>query len=120
MGAFDKLKKILSCGRNSKNRESDNQNNPATSDEVSVYGKRLNITEDDKKKRVVLLTPREHDLYLVLLEGFTLKESAEQLSIKYSTANTHMTGIYKKLGVNSRAELIINYRYIDGANNKGP
>ncbi len=120
MGVFDKLKKILSCGRDSKNREPSNQNDPAITGEISVYGKRLNITEDDKKKRVALLTPREHDLYLVLLEGFTLKESAEQLSIKYSTANTHMTGIYKKLGVNSRAELIINYRYIDGANNKGP
>lgn len=63
-----------------------------------------------RQSRVNLLTPREYDLYLLLLEGFTLKECAKQLSIKYSTANTHMTSIYKKLGVNSRAELIINYR----------
>ena len=60
--------------------------------------------------RIALLTPREHELFLLLLEGYTLKESAKQLSIKYSTANTHMTGIYKKLEVNSRAELIIRYR----------
>lgn len=69
--------------------------------------------EDDKQKQVSQLTPREHDLYLLLIEGFTLKESAKELSIKYSTANTHMTGIYKKLGVKSRAELIINYRNIN-------
>ena len=56
------------------------------------------------------LTPREHDLFLLLLEGFTLKECAERLNVKYSTANTHMTSIYKKLAVNSRAELIIRYR----------
>ena len=61
-------------------------------------------------ERISLLTPREHELFLLLLEGYTLKESAKQLSVKYSTANTHMTGIYKKLEVNSRAELIIRYR----------
>lgn len=56
------------------------------------------------------LTPREHELFLLLLEGYTLKECALKLSVKYSTANTHMTSIYKKLHVKSRAELIIHYR----------
>lgn len=60
-----------------------------------------------------LLTPREKELFSLLLEGYTLKESAKQLSIKYSTANTHMTGIYKKLNVNSRAELIIRFRDVE-------
>lgn len=59
---------------------------------------------------LALLTPRERELFLLLLEGYTLKESANKLSVKYSTANTHMTGLYKKLGVNTRAELIIRYR----------
>lgn len=77
---------------------------------------RMSIVQSDKEERVTRLTPREHDLYLLLLEGFTLKESAKQLSIKYSTANTHMTAIYKKLGVKSRAALIINYRDVDGKN----
>ena len=67
-------------------------------------------TEQEKRKLISLLTPRETDLYYLLLEGYTLKESAKVLSVKYSTANTHMTAIYKKLGVNSRAELIIKYR----------
>lgn len=61
-------------------------------------------------ERLALLTPRERDLFFLLLEGYTLKESAKRLDVKYSTANTHMTGIYKKLEVNSRAELIIRYR----------
>ena len=64
----------------------------------------------DPSSKISLLTPREHQLFLLLLEGYTLKESAKQLSVKYSTANTHMTGVYKKLDVNSRAELIIRYR----------
>ena len=74
----------------------------------------MSMTQSDKEAQVAQLTLREHELYLLLLEGFTLKESAKQLSIKQSTANTHMTGIYKKLGVCSRAELIINYRNIKG------
>jgi DNA-binding CsgD family transcriptional regulator len=65
---------------------------------------------DELFQHVALLTPREYDLFLLLLEGYKLKESAKQLSVKYSTANTHMTAIYKKLNVNSRAELIIRYR----------
>ena len=75
--------------------------------------KQMSLIQNNRQVRVAQLTPREHDLYLLLLEGFTLKESAKQLSIKYSTANTHMTGVYKKLGVKSRAELIINYRDVD-------
>lgn len=66
----------------------------------------------EKISKVALLTPREHEVYLLLLEGYTLKESAKRLSIKYSTANTHMTGIYRKLEVKSRAELIIGYRSV--------
>lgn len=85
------------------------------SNEKDSVGQRT-IVQSGKQSKVAKLTPREHDLFLLLLEGFTLKESARQLSIKYSTANTHMTGIYKKLGVNTRAELIINYRLINNSN----
>lgn len=94
---FDRLKKILISG------------GKIISNEEPV---KLDTTNDDKQRRVAQLTPRENELYSLLLEGFTLKECAKQLSIKYSTANTHMTAIYKKLEVNSRAELIINYRGI--------
>jgi DNA-binding CsgD family transcriptional regulator len=62
------------------------------------------------------LTPRELDVFRLLLEGYTLQETANQLGVKYSTANTHMTAIYKKLGVNSRAELIIRYRDFEKEN----
>lgn len=63
----------------------------------------------EKAKQPLGLTPRETEVFRLLLEGYTLQETANQLGVKYSTANTHMTSIYKKLGVNSRAELIIRY-----------
>lgn len=77
---------------------------------LNLDEKQPSMIQGERQEKVSQLTPREHELYLLLLEGFTLKESAKHLTIKYSTANTHMTSIYKKLGVNSRAELIINYR----------
>lgn len=66
-----------------------------------------------KGEKALGLTPRELDVFQLLLEGYTLQETADRLGVKYSTANTHMTAIYKKLGVGSRAELIIRYRHFE-------
>lgn len=121
MNLFNMLKQALSARRKHEGaEETQNKNDEGSNGEEAIYGEKQNMKEEDKKKRVSILTPREYELYLLLIEGFTLKESAEKLSIKYSTANTHMTGVYKKLGVNSRAELIINYRYINETYKKGP
>jgi len=100
MGLFDLLKKIV--------KKKEDLNDQTVLNQV----KRHSLDDQEKKERVYSLTAREKDIYLLLLEGFTLKEVAQQSGIKYSTANTHMTGIYRKLGVNTRAELIINYRDI--------
>lgn len=118
MSLFDIFKQKVTSRRNAEiNKDPSDLKDTIISGEVSVYSKQINTTENYKPEQVALLTPREHDLFVLLLEGFTLKESAKQLSIKYSTANTHMTGLYRKLGVNSRAELIINYRNSNGINN---
>lgn len=111
MALFDRLKQRLHSeeNRNEVNGRTgaihtDNNRGALANGNQTVH------TDPDKKKRVDQLTARENDLFLLLLEGFTLKECAKKLMIKYSTANTHMTGVYKKLGVKTRAELIINYR----------
>ena len=83
------------------------------------YGKSLNLATHEKSELVAGLTPREKEIFYLLLEGYTLKEIAKQLGIGYSTANTHQTAIYKKLHVNSRPELIINYYGISEKNNPG-
>lgn len=98
---FEKIKKILS----NKTHEE------IILEDAISENEDLNDNEE-KLKRVSMLTPREYEVYLLLVEGYTLKECASQLSIKYSTANTHMTSIYKKLDVNTKANLIIKYRNI--------
>jgi DNA-binding CsgD family transcriptional regulator len=74
------------------------------------YGKKLSLSHSEKSQLVESLTPREKEAFFILLGGYSLKEAAEQLNVRYSTANTYQTAIYKKLNVNSRAELIINFR----------
>lgn len=108
MALFEKLKQLISY---EKRREVERDLAVPCSAPPSFGGK-PGIPEPEKLERTATLTPREYKLYLLLLEGFTLKESANRLCVKYSTVNTHMSSIYRKLGVNSRAELIINYRYM--------
>ena len=108
MALFEMIKHVLAHDKKEENtkpaakRQNTGKNVP--------YEQEQQEDTQEKSARVAWLTAREYMLYLLLLEGYTLKESAKQLGIKYPTANTHMTAIYKKLGVKSRAELIINYR----------
>jgi DNA-binding CsgD family transcriptional regulator len=83
------------------------------------YGKSLNLATHEKSELVAGLTPREKEIFYLLLEGYTLKEIAKQLGIGYSTVNTHQTAIYRKLYIHSRPELIINYYGISEKNNPG-
>ncbi len=50
------------------------------------------------------LTPRESEVLTYLSKGFTIKEIAALINIKWFTVNDHIKSIYKKLKVSSRAE----------------
>lgn len=52
------------------------------------------------------LTPREHQVLTLLVEGLTNPEIAERLTISRSTARAHVSNILSKLGVSNRAEAI--------------
>lgn len=53
------------------------------------------------------LTPREIEVCLLLLEGYTMRQISAILSISYSTVNTYCTSIYRKLKINSKTELVL-------------
>jgi DNA-binding CsgD family transcriptional regulator len=121
MPLFEQFKKLIAFGHptNDEKNIADSQEMVGSNNHPS-FESPLGITGEEQRERFFRLTPREHELCLLLLEGYTLKESAHRLSVKYSTANTHMTGIYKKLGVKSRAELIIKYRGVLGKDSGVP
>jgi DNA-binding CsgD family transcriptional regulator len=55
------------------------------------------------------LTPREQEIYNLLIEGKTLKEIAYSLKIKYPTSVFHQKKLFNKLGVQSINEFLTKY-----------
>ena len=58
------------------------------------------------------LSPREKQIVLLLLRGMTLRQAAPELGLTVSTVATYSKAIYKKLNINSRAELFLMFGYI--------
>ena len=57
------------------------------------------------------LSPREKQVVLLLLRGMTLRQVAPELGLTVSTVSTYSKTIYKKLNINSRAELFLLFGY---------
>lgn len=55
------------------------------------------------------LTPREHEILELLIEGLTYKEIAARCFISPETMNSHIKNIYQKLNVHSRAEVTARF-----------
>jgi NarL family two-component system response regulator LiaR len=52
------------------------------------------------------LTPREHEVLALMVEGLSNPDIAERLVVSRSTAKAHVSNILSKLGVSNRAEAI--------------
>lgn len=59
-----------------------------------------------KKNTESDLTPREHDIVNGLVDGLSYKMIADRYDISIDTVRAHIRNIYKKLHVNSKAEVI--------------
>jgi Response regulator containing a CheY-like receiver domain and an HTH DNA-binding domain len=68
-----------------------------------------NTAEENQKPSLddTNLSPREKQVVLLLLQGMTLRQVAPELGLTVSTVSTYSKIIYKKLGINSRAELFL-------------
>lgn len=59
------------------------------------------------------LSPKEIEVCVLLLEGYTMRQISALLPIAYSTVNTYCTSIYRKLEINSKTELVVRFsKYI--------
>lgn len=64
-------------------------------------------TEDNQDKvQPGLLSTREHDVLVCLVEGLEYKEIADKLFISPATARTHIANIYQKLHIISKVQAI--------------
>jgi DNA-binding NarL/FixJ family response regulator len=59
-----------------------------------------------RAKHMDVLTSREREVLQLLAEGLSNQEIAEQLSISVKTVETHRSNMMKKLGVDSKTELV--------------
>ncbi|MGK0390200.1 MAG: DNA-binding NarL/FixJ family response regulator [Maribacter sp.] len=59
-----------------------------------------------KPTRFKAITPREQEIVNALVDGLSYKMIAKKLQISYETVKQHIKNIYKKLQVNSKAEVI--------------
>lgn len=53
------------------------------------------------------LTPREHEVLALMVEGLNNPQIGERLTISVTTVRTHVSNILSKLGVSNRAEAIV-------------
>lgn len=62
-------------------------------------------SKGDGRQRV-LLSPREEEVLRLVAEGLTNKEIARQLMVSENTVKTHVTSLFNRLGVDSRARAV--------------
>ena len=55
------------------------------------------------------LSPREKEIFALLLKNMPLKTIALELGISFHTVNTHYRSIYRKLGITNKGDLFMKY-----------
>jgi len=64
------------------------------------------------------LTPREQEIFDMLLVGSTPKEIAYKLNVSYTTVIAHQKSMYRKVGVRSINEFLVKFRPAGGEENR--
>lgn len=58
------------------------------------------------------LSPREREVFTLLLTDMTLSDIADELFVSYSSVHFHCKNIYRKLQLSGRRQLLIKYKDI--------
>ena len=77
--------------------------------DIPEYAQPLAETAEINAKDQLNLTGREHEIFTMLLTGMSPKEIGYTLKISYYTVLFHQKKLYRKLNIQSRAELFARY-----------
>jgi RNA polymerase sigma factor (sigma-70 family) len=65
------------------------------------------------KKRLSQLTPREYEVYVLIVKGLSNKEAAKQLNVSNRTVDVHRAKIMEKMQATDLAELTVMAMHCD-------
>ena len=54
-----------------------------------------------------ILTPREREIIILLIDNYNTKDIANKLRISEKTVRNHISNVMQKLGVNGRASAVV-------------
>lgn len=77
---------------------------------VKAYNKDIKNSAETGKKAKKRLSPREKEVYELIIIGKTNREICRELCICKGTLERHITSIYQKKGVKNRFELVFKSR----------
>lgn len=82
--------------------------------ELKIGELKLSVSVDEvcQKMNSANLTNREKEVIIWLCEGMTNRQIAQELNITVRTIEFHVSNILRKLGVESRAQVILIYQHL--------
>lgn len=54
----------------------------------------------------IILTPREREIFNLLIQNYSTKQIAQNLNISEKTVRNHISNVIQKLGVDSRIQAV--------------
>ena len=54
----------------------------------------------------IILTPREREIFNLLIHNYSTKQIAQNLNISEKTVRNHISNVIQKLGVDSRIQAV--------------
>jgi DNA-binding NarL/FixJ family response regulator len=86
----------------------------------TTLSQNTNSEEHEFAKRIKTLTPQQLRVFMMLTKGLLNKQIAGEVNVSEATVRTHMTAIFRKLGVRNRTQAVLaaNYLTIDDAADK--
>ena len=77
--------------------------------DMPEYAPALEQAEKADEAEHLGLSPREKEIFALLLQNMPLKTIALELGISFHTVNNHYRSIYRKLGITNKGDLFMKY-----------
>ncbi|WP_428241237.1 response regulator [Gynuella sp.] len=72
-----------------------------------------NETDIDAVKKIASLTPQQQKVLTLISKGFLNKQIAYELDVKETTIKTHVSEIFRKLGIYNRTQAAVYRQYME-------